>query len=222
MSSQSLPVDSQEPLSIGDRIKNARKKAGLSQTDLAERVGVTQPAVANWESGVHDPRRLMLAKIAETLKVSAEWLASGARSTLEADAHPAAAYIRRPLRHTPVISFADAARLYDDPSADPHVTAEDYIPVTSGAEKIFAVFVDDEAVDLAFPKNTIAVIDYADRRPADGAFALFMLEGGPLLRQYRDHPMRLEPASTTNAYGAIHLDAPPKTIGCVRVSIRIH
>ena len=46
---------------IGDRIRQARKAAGLNQAGLAARIGVSQPAVANWESGVHDPRRLMLA-----------------------------------------------------------------------------------------------------------------------------------------------------------------
>lgn len=211
-----------EPLSIGDRIKAARKRTSLSQTDLALRVGVTQPAVANWESGVHDPRRLMLAKIGEALNVSADWLASGARSAAEADKHPAAAYIRRPLRHTPVISFADAARLLEDEHADPHAAAEDYIPVTSGAEKIFAVFVDDEAIDLAFPRNTIVVIDYGDRRPTDGTFALVMVDGGAIIRRYRENPPRLEPASSNKSFAPLLLDAPPKTIGCVRVSIRVH
>lgn len=220
--SEPAPAETNEPLSIGDRIKTARKATGLSQTDLAMRVGVTQPAVANWESGVHDPRRLMLAKIADALCVSAEWLGGGARSALEADRHPAAAYIRRPLRHTPIISLAAAARLYDDPAADPHAAAQDYIPVTSGAERIFALFVDDPAIDLAFPKNTIAVIDYADRRPSDGAFALFLLDGAPAIRRYRDHPMRLETASSTGADRTARLDAAPMTIGCVRVSIRIH
>jgi transcriptional regulator with XRE-family HTH domain len=211
-----------DPLSIGDRIREARKQVGFSQMDLARKVGVTQPAVANWESGVHDPRRLMLAKIADALMVSPDWLASGARSPAEADKHPAAAYIRRPIQHTPVISFTDAARLLDDPDADPHAVAEDYIPVTSGAEKIFALFVDDEAVDLAFPKETLVVIDYSDRRPADGAFGLFVLDGPPVIRRWRDHPPRLEPASASPAFGPIYLDRQPGIIGCVRVSIRVH
>ncbi|MFZ5616208.1 MAG: helix-turn-helix domain-containing protein [Pseudomonadota bacterium] len=215
-----LPAN--EPLSIGERIKTARKSAGVSQVDLAKKVGVTQPAVANWESGVHDPRRLMLAKIAEALQVSPDWLASGARSPVEADKHPAAAYIRRPIQHTPVISFADAARLLDDPEADPHGVAEDYIPVTSGAEKLFALFVDDEAVDLAFPKDTLVVIDYADRKPVDGVFGLFVCDGAPIIRRWRENPPRLEPASSSAAYGPIFLDAPPRVIGCARVSIRFH
>lgn len=211
-----------EPVSIGDRIREARKALGLAQADLARLVGVTQPAVANWESGIHDPRRLMLAKIADALKVSADWLAGGARSLFEADKHPAAAYIRRPIQHTPVISFTDAARLHDDPNADPHAVAEDYIPVTSGADRLFALFVDDEAVDLAFPKGTLVVIDYSDRVPADGAFALFLTDGPPVIRRWRERPRRLEPSSASSAYGPIYLAAPPKVIGCVRVSIRIH
>lgn len=211
-----------EPFSIGDRIRHARKNLSLSQTDLAKKIGVTQPAVANWESGVHDPRRLMLAKIADVLDVSAAWLASGARSPVEADKQPAAAYLRRPIQHTPVISFADAARLLDDPDADPHAVAEDYIPVTSGADRLFALFVDDEAIDLAFPKGTLVVIDYSDRRPADGAFGLFVVDGPPIIRRWRDFPPRLEPSSLNASFGPIHLNSPPLMIGSVRVSIRIH
>jgi len=211
-----------DPVSLGDRIREARKNGGISQMDLAKRVGVTQPSVANWESGVHDPRRLMIAKIADALDVSPDWLAGGARSSSEADKHPAAAYIRRPLQHTPVISFAEAAKLYANPEGDPHAVAEDYIPVTASAEKLFALFVDDEAVNLAFPKDTLVVIDYADRKPADGAFGLFLLDGPPVIRRWRSNPMRLEPASLSDAYGSIHLESPPPVIGCARVSIRFH
>ena len=172
----------------------------MSQIDLAKRVGVSQPAVANWESGVHDPRRLMIAKIADALEVSPDWLAGGARSSAEADKHPAAAYIRRPIQHTPLISFAEAAKLYANPDGDPHAVAQDYIPVTTSAEKLFALFVDDEAVNLAFPKETLVVIDYSDRKPADGAFGLFLLDGPPVIRRWRAHPMRLEPASSSAAW----------------------
>ncbi len=210
------------PRSIGDRIRHARKEAGLNQADLATRVGVSQPAVANWESGVHDPRRLMLAKIADALTVSRDWLAGGDRSPAETDKQPAAAYLRRPLRHTPVIALEDAMRLLGDAGADPHAMALDYIPVTSGAERLFAFFLDDEAVDRAFPKNTLVVIDYGDRRPADGAFALFSVGGAPIVRRWRETPPRLEPQSESRDYGAVWLDAAPIVIGCVLVAIRFY
>ena len=65
------------PRSIGERIRQARKSRGMSQSDLAVRVGVSQPAIANWESGVHDPRRLTLAKLADALDAPLDWLAAG-------------------------------------------------------------------------------------------------------------------------------------------------
>lgn len=208
--------------SIGERIRQARKAAGLNQADLASRIGVTQPAVANWESGVHDPRRLMLAKLADALGTPLDWLADGARSTLERDKGPAAAYIRRPIRHTPVISFLNAARMLDDPHSDPHAVAEDYIPVTTSSERVFALFLDDEAVNLAFPKDTLVVIDYADRRPADGHFCLAAPMRFPILRRWRDKPQRLEPFSSNPAHEPILVAGDARVIGCVRVSIRVH
>jgi transcriptional regulator with XRE-family HTH domain len=39
----------------GVLIKEARKRAGLTQADLAARAGTTQSAVARWEHGTVDP-----------------------------------------------------------------------------------------------------------------------------------------------------------------------
>ena len=35
----------------GDLIREARKRAGLTQAELAARAGTAQPAIARWESG---------------------------------------------------------------------------------------------------------------------------------------------------------------------------
>lgn len=50
----------------GDLIREARRRAGLTQAQLAERVGTTQSAVARWERGRSAPsfdtvRRLVRA-----------------------------------------------------------------------------------------------------------------------------------------------------------------
>lgn len=39
----------------GQLVREARRRAGLSQRDLAERLGTTQPVVARWESGRSEP-----------------------------------------------------------------------------------------------------------------------------------------------------------------------
>lgn len=48
----------------GDLIREARKRAGLTQTELAVRAGTTQSGIARWESGrtspsLDDVRRLI-------------------------------------------------------------------------------------------------------------------------------------------------------------------
>ena len=208
--------------SIGERIKQARKSHGLSQADLAHRVGVSQPAIANWETGIHDPRRLMLAKLAEVLEAPLDWFAAGDRSVVESDKHAGAAYIRRPLQHVPVISFRSAALLAQDMSADPHGMAEDYIPVTAGSSKLFAVFLNDQAVNLAFLPDTLVVVDYSDRSPGDGDFCLAQFRETPTLRRWRASPARLEPCSSEPGHETILMTSEIAIIGCVRVSIRIH
>lgn len=221
--------------SIGERIRQARKAQGYSQSDLAHRVGVSQPAIANWESGVHDPRRLTLAKLADALGAPLDWLAAGDRSSAESDKHAAAAYIRRPVRHVPVISLRGAALFVQDAKADPHMMAEDYIPVTLGAPKLFAVFINDPAVNLSFLPDTVLVIDYDDRLPENGDFCLAHVNESLIVRRWRsglgrddgqpaeqNGPARLEPHSSDKGHPTIAVTRAISIIGSVRVSIKIH
>lgn len=62
----------------GDRMRRCRKEAGLTQEQLADLVGVSTAAVAQWETG--DSKSLKpenLFKAARALNKSAEWLATG-------------------------------------------------------------------------------------------------------------------------------------------------
>lgn len=43
-------------MDLGDRIRTAREAAGLSQAQLAERIGTTQRTIGNWERGTATPR----------------------------------------------------------------------------------------------------------------------------------------------------------------------
>lgn len=217
------PHSEEDSGSIGARIRIARKEIGLNQAELALRLGVSQPTVANWETGVHDPRQLMLAKLAEALHVNLGWLASGERSTSERDKHPAAAYLRRSVHHVPVIPYNSTVQMYEHERYDPHEIATDYIPVTSGSERMFGFFSTDAAMNLAFPANTLVVIDYNHRVPADGDIVLIrQADGSPLLRRWRKNPPRLEPYSSDPNHETLYVDGPTDIIGTVTVSIRFH
>jgi transcriptional regulator with XRE-family HTH domain len=61
---------------IGERIKQARLKAGLQQFEVAKRCGVSRAAVSNWECG-QGIRTQKLIEYARVVGVPAEWLITG-------------------------------------------------------------------------------------------------------------------------------------------------
>ncbi len=48
---------------LGKKIREWRRKYGISQEELAKRLGVTQQAVAYWESGKKHPKREIFKKL---------------------------------------------------------------------------------------------------------------------------------------------------------------
>lgn len=61
-------------ISLGNNIKYARKKLGLTQEELAEQIGVTPQAVSKWEKGTGMPDISMIVPLAQTLSVSTDTL----------------------------------------------------------------------------------------------------------------------------------------------------
>ena len=62
---------------VGTTIAMLRKNKGLTQAELAEKLDVTQSVVARWEKNQVQPRVKAMEKIAATLEVSMDTLASG-------------------------------------------------------------------------------------------------------------------------------------------------
>ena len=63
-------------MNIGTVIKTHRKRCGLTQEEMANRLGVTASAVNKWENGVSLPDVTMLAPIARLLKITVDTLLS--------------------------------------------------------------------------------------------------------------------------------------------------
>lgn len=61
-------------ISLGNNIKYARKKLGLTQEELAAQIGVTPQAVSKWEKGTGMPDISMIVPLAQTLSVSTDTL----------------------------------------------------------------------------------------------------------------------------------------------------
>lgn len=54
---------------LGDRIREARKKASLTQAELAEKIGVKRSVISKYENGSISPKYDTIMKIAEVLNV---------------------------------------------------------------------------------------------------------------------------------------------------------
>ena len=62
---------------FGNFIYNLRVEKGLTQADVAQRLGVTPAAVSKWENGSTKPRYEMLLRLSEIFQVSTEELIAG-------------------------------------------------------------------------------------------------------------------------------------------------
>ena len=57
-----------------DRIKQLRKKKGVSQSQLAEAIGVKKNTVSTWERGTRKPDFAALKLLSEYFEISLEYL----------------------------------------------------------------------------------------------------------------------------------------------------
>ena len=70
---------SQEKVSVShmdfsEKLMHLRKQAGLSQEQLADRLGVTRQSVSKWESGTAFPELIKLISLSELFDVSVDYL----------------------------------------------------------------------------------------------------------------------------------------------------
>ncbi len=61
-------------ISLGERIRNKRRRSGLTQTELAARIGYSSNGLAKIERGESDPKFSALVRISTALGITIRWL----------------------------------------------------------------------------------------------------------------------------------------------------
>lgn len=69
---------------FGDRLAAARDAAGMTQNELAKRLGVKIKTLQNWEQDMSEPRANKLSMLSGLLNVSMRWLITGEGEGLSA------------------------------------------------------------------------------------------------------------------------------------------
>lgn len=70
-----------DKLTMGDRIKETRKKCGLTQEQLAEKLDISVEYVSQIERGLKMPSMQMFIKLVDVLDVSSDYLLRDTVST---------------------------------------------------------------------------------------------------------------------------------------------
>jgi transcriptional regulator with XRE-family HTH domain len=219
---------SEDDASMSARIKEARQARGWSQQELAERVSVSQPTIVHWEQGTHIPRHLALARLADALGVSRQWLQGdgetvGSGEVVRSGLYPTGDlphlnYLSQPLQHVPIFAGPlDRAEI--SACLRNERSPIGFIPIVMPVHSAIALRVEDPAVRREFPKGSIALLDCAEQSLQDGKFYLFAINGAARLRRWGAMPMRLEADSLEDVQ---FVASPPDVLGRVLMSVRTY
>ena len=66
-----------EVTTFGDRLAGAREQTGMTQSELAKRLGVKKKTLEDWENDHNEPRANRLSMMAGLLNVTLSWLLIG-------------------------------------------------------------------------------------------------------------------------------------------------
>jgi DNA-binding XRE family transcriptional regulator len=144
--------------SFGDRVRAARESVGMTQDELARRLGITRPAVSSWEAGSTKPRLDKIDKLADLLGTTPHYLLNG-DGPQRVDARPTSAMV--PVRVIGVTCMGDGGEI------DADVTIEVPAGVAERHPNLFVVHGIGDCMDRRFPSDAALGID-PDMRPQSG------------------------------------------------------
>ncbi len=162
-------------MNLSDRIQKARKNAGLTQKELADRVGISQTAVHKLECGRSRSSRRTVA-IALTCGVDPIWLDTGRGEMVLAGATPGMSgedfakateegdIYRVPIiARIPLISWANAETYCSGDQAFDEFNPEEikaWIPVAPRtSDRAFALTVPDDSMEPEFREGEYIIVD---------------------------------------------------------------
>ncbi|WP_170825725.1 LexA family protein [Halomonas caseinilytica] len=161
-------------MSIGDRVRRARKKAGLTQKQLGDAVGVRQATISDLEKG-ESRSSSYLVQIARICDVDVDWLVSG-----KGEMEPRPAQVaQHPSLHesnvapppkmegyVPVISWVQAGSWTEVCNVD--AVSEEMVPRPPGcSDRTFALRVKGQSMAPKYEPDLIIYVD-PEVMPFDG------------------------------------------------------
>lgn len=190
-------------MTLGHRIREARKRKKLSQAALAKEIGsLTRNAVSLWEKGDTSPATPHLLKLAQILDFDPF-------SATDDEGQSAT-------RDVPILSWVSAGVL-DERERVEQWSDVPRAPIAGlGNGDWIALRVDGTSMDRIAPPGSLIIVDRRDRQLINGKYYVIRTEDGSTFKEFRSSPDRFEPYSTMPGHQTIFPRGPVKVVGRVR------
>lgn len=174
------------PIYFGDKIRNARKAAGLTQRQLADKIGVSNTSISNWEKNLSRPDPDIIQNLCWALDVQPNYFFSiDSTSSFPNNIIPLPE-----MRKVPLIgAIACGAPIL----ADEHI--EDYVDISRHIHADFALTCKgDSMINARIFDGDIVYIRQQDTAE-NGDIAAVLIDGEATLKRVRlfDDHISLEP-----------------------------
>lgn len=67
------------------RLRELRNKSGLTQNEIANKIGVSGQTILNWENGIYEPKINQLIQLADLFNVTVDYLIEREKVPSQAD-----------------------------------------------------------------------------------------------------------------------------------------
>lgn len=201
-------------MSFGQRLRERREELGLSQAALAERLGVRQSAVGNYENGISSPKEEILLRMFDCLGVEPNFLYQDSfRAGKQVLSRPERALLKRyrglsPAGRRTLQAVAESLEAYqaemeeERPQQDPKIIPLYCSPAAAGyAAPVFGEDYEPHPLteerpqgaeyavriqgDSMAPWIADGSVAYVNRDPlTDGDVGIFCVDGEMLCKQY--------------------------------------
>lgn len=205
-------------MTISANIKRFRSQIGLTQNELADRLGVARSTVTQWENGWSNPRMGMVQKLAGVFGVST--------ADIVADESPS--YYSVP-GAMPVYSSGEATvplltlgrvhagALTDEEESERRVDVP--ASVNASHPRAFALAVEGDCMDRVIPEGANVLVD-PDREPSNGSIVVVETEDyrAVMRRWYRGSKTLMLSADSHGDYEDMVFgadDGPVRLVGTV-------
>lgn len=160
-------------MDLGKKIRAHRDELGLTQAELADKLGLTYSSVSQWESGRATPRTPILRQLAELFDTTvAELMGEDATETA----------ISGTSRMVPLLGFAHMGEPCDEGSLADEVEVP--ASIADAHPRGFMVHAQGGCMDNRFPHDALLLVD-PDMEPVNGQPVLAeTADYGAVVRNY--------------------------------------